>query len=98
VPRIGDLEIVRPGGGVEVVAPTGVIRGPDDRVWFTSLGNDRLGRVDPASSRIEVFAIPPAPFACRPTSTPVPTGAFGSRASDAIASAASIPLLRRCCR
>jgi streptogramin lyase len=58
VPSRGEIEIVRPDPGVDVVTPTGVIRGSDDRIWFTSIGNDRLGRVDPRSGRVEVFADP----------------------------------------
>jgi virginiamycin B lyase len=31
---------------------------PHGRVWFTSVGNHRLGRIDPASGQIEQFADP----------------------------------------
>jgi virginiamycin B lyase len=52
----GDIEVVTdPAGGVD--QPTGVIGAFGD-VWFTSIANARLGRVDHESLRIETFADP----------------------------------------
>ena len=56
MPSLGDIETFGPTEDADVEAPTGLIRGPDDRIWFTSIGNDRLGRLDPSSGRIEIFA------------------------------------------
>jgi virginiamycin B lyase len=58
MPHLGEIEIFTPAEGIEMVAPSGVIRGPDDRIWFTAIGNDRLGRVDPNTGLIDVYADP----------------------------------------
>jgi virginiamycin B lyase len=58
MPHLGEIEIFTPAEGIEMVAPSGVIRGPDDRIWFTAIGNDRLGRVDPNTGQIDVYADP----------------------------------------
>lgn len=41
-----------------VQAPTGIIGAPDGDVWFTSIGNHRLGRVRVATGTVETFADP----------------------------------------
>lgn len=41
-----------------LAALTGIIAGPDGRIWFTSPGTDRVGRVDPATGAIETFIDP----------------------------------------
>ena len=60
--RTGDIEMVPTTPGAELASPTGIIRGPDGRIWFTSLGNDRIGRIDPRADdpaqTLETFAAP----------------------------------------
>ena len=52
----GDIEVVTDrSGGVD--QPTGVI-GAFGAVWFTSIANGRIGRVEGATLRIETFADP----------------------------------------
>lgn len=41
-----------------VQAPTGIIGAPDGDVWFTSIGNHRIGRVRVATGSVETFADP----------------------------------------
>jgi virginiamycin B lyase len=41
-----------------VQAPTGIIGAPDGDIWFTSIGNNRVGRVRVATGTIESFADP----------------------------------------
>lgn len=41
-----------------VQAPTGIIGAPDGDVWFTSIGNHRIGRVRVATGTVETFADP----------------------------------------
>lgn len=41
-----------------VQAPTGIIGAPDGDIWFTSIGNHRVGRVRVATGSIETFADP----------------------------------------
>ncbi|MEZ5157933.1 MAG: hypothetical protein R2687_03780 [Candidatus Nanopelagicales bacterium] len=41
----------------EISAPTGIIEGPGGEVWFTSIGNNRLGRVC-ADGVVQTFADP----------------------------------------
>jgi virginiamycin B lyase len=57
VPGRGEIEAFRAPDG-EVVQPTGIIADQDGAIWFTSIGNDRLGRVDPASKAVETFSDP----------------------------------------
>lgn len=42
----------------DIQAPTGIYASPDGAVWFTSIGNDRVGRVHPATGQVETFADP----------------------------------------
>lgn len=53
---VGDIDdFADPNGLVE--APTGLI-GVGDDIWFTSIGNSRVGRVHPATGLVETFADP----------------------------------------
>lgn len=52
----GDIEIFTAADG-SVVTPTGIIA-VGAEVWFTSIGNDRVGRVDTTAGRLETFADP----------------------------------------
>ena len=41
-----------------IVAPTGIIGTPDGDMWFTSIGNGRIGRIHPPDGAIETFTDP----------------------------------------
>ena len=41
-----------------IMAPTGIIGTPDGDMWFTSIGNSRIGRIHPSDGAIETFADP----------------------------------------
>lgn len=41
-----------------IAAPTGLIGTPDGDIWFTSIGNGRVGRIHPSDGGIETFADP----------------------------------------
>ncbi len=41
-----------------IMAPTGIIGTSDGDMWFTSIGNSRIGRVHPSDGAIETFADP----------------------------------------
>lgn len=50
-----DIEVYAdPLGGVS--APRGVIAAPDGGIWFTSVGDYRLGRLHPVTGVVESFA------------------------------------------
>jgi virginiamycin B lyase len=53
-PEIGTIEVLGDPEGL-VSAPTGII-GVGADIWFTSIGNSRIGRVRADSGRIETFA------------------------------------------
>jgi streptogramin lyase len=91
MPHLGEIEIFTPAEGIEMVAPSGVIRGPDDRIWFTAIGNDRLGRVDPNTGQIDVYADPAGALHLPANVYPGPDDRSGSRAWRAIALGGSIP-------
>ena len=73
-----------------LAALTGIIEAPDGRVWFTSPGTDRIGRIDPVTGAIETFVDPAGELRARRTSTPGPTAGCGSPAPPRISSAGSI--------
>jgi virginiamycin B lyase len=49
----GDIRLYEDLG---VQAPTGIVFAPDGDIWFTSIGNDRVGRVRVATGTVETFA------------------------------------------
>jgi virginiamycin B lyase len=51
----GDISVYEDSG---IQAPTGIVVAPDGDIWFTSIGNDRVGRVRVASGTVETFADP----------------------------------------
>ena len=46
------------GAADSIAAPTGIIGTPDGDLWFTSIGNGRIGRIHPADGTIETFVDP----------------------------------------
>jgi virginiamycin B lyase len=95
----GTIGRVRRDGTVEVFAdPAGQVRlpanifpGADGRVWFTSLGTDRLGAIDPAADRpgdtIETYALPAGSRPVALKSAPDGRLWFTLRGANAVASA-----------
>ncbi len=45
----GDITVFA-DGEAEVDSPTNLILGPDGKIWFTSPGSNRIGRIDPAAA------------------------------------------------
>jgi virginiamycin B lyase len=54
---LGDIRIYRDPDGL-IDGPTGIIGSPDGDIWFTSIGNGRVGRVRAHDNRVETFADP----------------------------------------
>src|SRR5690606_36649852 len=79
--------------------PANIFPGADERVWFTSLGSDRLGAIDPMAAdpaaTITTYAHPD--LAAPSRWSRLPTGACGSVCAAAVRSAASTPGTRSPC-
>jgi virginiamycin B lyase len=58
--RPGDAGVIRvfTDSQDSIMAPTGIIGTPDGDMWFTSIGNSRIGRVHPSDGEIETFEDP----------------------------------------
>lgn len=54
VRRLSTSKVLQTFTDPEVDAPAGVVTGPDGNVWFTSSGNDRIGRIDPSVSEVAI--------------------------------------------
>jgi streptogramin lyase len=39
--------------------PNSITAGPDGNIWFTAVGTDKIGRVDPETLEVTQFALPP---------------------------------------
>jgi streptogramin lyase len=57
-----------PVGGSVTPDPSAIVSGPDGNLWFTELGNNRIGVLNPTTQVANFFAIPPVgTYAVRPT-------------------------------
>ena len=54
---LGEVHTYRDPAG-QIDSPTGIIGAPNGDVWFTSIGNGRVGRVRPGDGAVETFADP----------------------------------------
>jgi virginiamycin B lyase len=57
VHMVGDIRTYADPTG-SIVNPTGIIGVPDGDMWFTSIGNGRVGRIHPSDGTIETFEDP----------------------------------------